>query len=120
MPLAQFANPATRGYAKRLRRTMTPAEREFWRVARRRALGAKWRRQVVILGWIADFYCHKLRLVVELDGSSHIGREQQDALRDRAMNRHGIAVLRIPNAAAYSPGLYRLLADLAQGLRGSS
>lgn len=55
--------------ARSLRGRQTPAEKTFWRAVRgRRFLGMKFRRQQVIAGFVADFYCDEIHLVVELDG----------------------------------------------------
>src|ERR1700679_3510922 len=58
--------------ARRFRREPTPAEAAAWQLLRgRRILGLKFRRQHVIAGFIVDFYCASLRLVLELDGGIH-------------------------------------------------
>jgi very-short-patch-repair endonuclease len=54
--------------AKELRREMTPAEKLLWNELRANKLGVHFRRQQVIAGFIVDFYCHKVGLVVEVDG----------------------------------------------------
>lgn len=46
-------------------------------------------------GWIADFYCASLRLIVEVDGPSHASREKQDEYRDQVLARAGISTLRL-------------------------
>lgn len=61
-----------RALAKKLRRDQTRAERLAWRILRNRGcLGLKFRRQKVIRGFVADFYCPQLNLVLEIDGSIH-------------------------------------------------
>jgi very-short-patch-repair endonuclease len=86
--------------AKRLRRDMTDAERLLWsRVRGHRLAGLSFRRQVPILGYIADFVCHEAMLVVELDGDQH-GREvglRKDAARDAVFEAAGYRVMRFPN-----------------------
>jgi very-short-patch-repair endonuclease len=58
--------------AKVLRKTMTDAEILLWKALRNRRLnGFKFRRQHPIKGFIADFYCHEARLVIEVDGEIH-------------------------------------------------
>ena len=58
--------------AKQLRREMTPAEQAIWQRVRKNQLGGlHFRRQQVIRGFIADFYCHTAGLVVEVDGPIH-------------------------------------------------
>jgi very-short-patch-repair endonuclease len=50
-------------------RKMTPGEQVFWAAIRDGTGHWKWRRQCPIGVWIADFYCHKAKIVVELDGA---------------------------------------------------
>ena len=79
---------------------MTPAEKLLWKLLRNRRLrGWKFRRQTAISTYIADFYCHELRLIVELDGDVHLTPDQSahDENRDFYLNYLGIEVLRIPN-----------------------
>ena len=79
---------------------MTPAEKLLWKLLRNRRLrGWKFRRQAAISTYIADFYCHELKLVVELDGDVHLTPDQavHDENRDCYLNYLGIEVLRIPN-----------------------
>jgi len=61
-------------FAKKLRRRLTRAEREFWTICQelRDEDGIYFWRQIVLCGWIADFWCPKLKLVVEIDGPSHL------------------------------------------------
>lgn len=62
-------------------------------------LRVRFRRQAVILGWIADFYCPKTKLVVEVDGQGHLRQAQadKDKLRDAVMKDHGFRILRFTN-----------------------
>ncbi len=84
--------------ARQLRRHMTPEEKVLWeRLRGHRLAGLHFRRQQVIDGFVADFYCHAAALVVELDGQVHEGRADYDAERDRALGRRGLHVLRIRN-----------------------
>ncbi len=70
----------------------------MWRLLRDRQLaGLKFRRQVPIGPFIADFACIEMRLVVELDGDQH-AESCADAMRDALLRRHGWRVLRIWNA----------------------
>ncbi len=62
--------PAMLEASRRLRRTSTPAEKALWAELRhRRLVGYKFRRQVVIGWYIADFYCHDYKFIIELDGA---------------------------------------------------
>ena len=86
--------------ARRLRRRGTAPETLMWQCLRgRRMLEAKFRRQHVIGSYIADFYCHEARLVVELDGPSHRREDQRegDALRDEELRQEGFRVVRLRN-----------------------
>ena len=84
--------------ARELRRQMTPAERILWRHLRsHRMHGYHFRRQQVIGGYIADFYCDAARLVVEVDGPIHDAQADDDAERDRVLGAHGVKVTRFRN-----------------------
>lgn len=77
----------------------------MWEYLRERRLdGHRFRRQAVILGWIADFYCPGNNLVVELDGAPHLqpGQQRKDAHRDRTMSAHGFRVLRIQSRRVFT------------------
>ena len=100
-----------------LRQEMTPGERVLWQHLRRNQLaGLHFRRQQVIDGFIVDFYCHAGRLVVEVDGSSHEGREGYDAERDGILAARGLRVLRVSEAEVH----HRLTAVLARIAEASS
>ncbi|MFG0298602.1 MAG: endonuclease domain-containing protein [Phycisphaerales bacterium JB047] len=94
---AKSAKPAARSMARVLRNQMTPPERALWVVLRGRKVGGlKFRRQAPIGAYIADFYCHEARLVIEVDGAGHQGdRLAHDKVRDRWMLDRGIRVLRV-------------------------
>ncbi len=84
--------------ARQLRRNPTQAEWLFWNhVRRRQAEGLRFRRQSIVGGYIADFYCAELRLVVELDGSVHDRQQEADRQRDRTMAWLGVRVVRVRN-----------------------
>jgi very-short-patch-repair endonuclease len=86
--------------AKQLRREMTPAERLLWERLRRSQLnGYHFRRQQVVHGFVADFYCQAAALIVELDGEAHAGREGYDAERDRILSDLGVLSVRFDNEA---------------------
>jgi very-short-patch-repair endonuclease len=84
--------------ARSLRRDMTPQERILWSHLRDRRLnGAKFRKQMWLDGYIADFACPEARLVVEADGSQHAEKIEYDTLRERAFDRLGWRTLRFWN-----------------------
>ena len=100
-PAFQFnANQTTIDLAKELRRKMTPSEKVLWHGLRcHKIAGLKFRRQHPIRYYIADFYCHQARLVIEVDGPIHdrIDRREHDQQRDGVMEDFGIMILRFSN-----------------------
>ncbi len=100
MPSAKMYNPKLIKLAQSLRRRMTPQERHLWYDALKDC-EFKFRRQQVIGNYIADFYCAKAKLVVELDGRGHSlpDRESYDFERDLYFESLGIKVLRFKNSA---------------------
>ncbi len=87
--------------ARELRRRMTMPERLLWsRLRGRRLNGLKFKRQHPIGRYVADFFCHEKRLVVELDGMSHDGRRSEDASRTARLERTGLCVVRVTNDQA--------------------
>ena len=81
---------------------MPAAERLVWKVVRNRGLGGfKFRRQVAVGPYIADFLCPAARLILEIDGDSHNFTIHQDTLRDRYLAARGYRVERISNADVF-------------------
>jgi very-short-patch-repair endonuclease len=84
--------------SRELRREMTDAERILWeRLRGGRLNGLKFRRQQVIDGFIVDFYCHTVGLVIEVDGAVHRTQAIYDAQRERVLTARGLRVLRLSN-----------------------
>mgnify|MGYP002628012604 FL=1 len=82
--------------ARALRRTMTQAEHRLWRALRARRLAhVKFRRQVPLGPYTADFLSKRHRLVIEVDGGQHGG--PRDALRDERLAERGYRTLRLWN-----------------------
>ncbi|MBI3005034.1 MAG: endonuclease domain-containing protein [Ignavibacteriales bacterium] len=78
---------------------MTNAERKLWSHLRDNQLGVKFRRQFPIEKHVLDFYCHQVRLDVEVDGAQHYTDEgiREDEKRDAELELIGIKVLRYSN-----------------------
>jgi len=94
----QRVSRAKLAVAKRMRQEPTPAERRLWERLRNQGLaGCKFRRQVVVAGYVADFCCLKARLIVELDGAVHATQAKEDAARTEALANLGFRVLRFSN-----------------------
>jgi very-short-patch-repair endonuclease len=83
--------------AKELRRDMTPAEKILWQELRANKLGVHFRRQQVIAGFIVDFYCHKVALVIEVDGDIHDLQQDEDAKREKVLSEMGLRMVRFGN-----------------------
>lgn len=62
-----------------------------------KARGVAWKAQEVLRGWIADFWCEEVLLIVEVDGPSHKGQQEHDAFRDATLGKLGILTLRFGN-----------------------
>ena len=94
-------------YARINRRNQTLAELAFWkRVRKRQLIGMKFLRQYIIQHtesegktgfFIADFYCHEKKLIVEIDGQSHRDRMEYDKIREALLKERGYSIFRITN-----------------------
>jgi very-short-patch-repair endonuclease len=84
--------------AKYLRRNMTPQEKRLWYDFLQNC-PIKIYRQRIIEDYIVDFYCHKARLVIEIDGGNHFSPEGKhyDKVRDEALRRLDLHILRFSN-----------------------
>jgi len=85
--------------AERLRYNMTSAETLLWGYLKGSQLGCRFRRQHPISMYIADFYCHKYNLIIEVDGSIHLEPEvlSNDIEREAHLTTLGYKVLRFTN-----------------------
>lgn len=83
-----------------LRDNETETEKKLWqRLSKSQLHGFRFKRQHPIGYYIADFYCHKARLVIEIDGGSHNAREQKlhDKFRTDELEALGLKVIRFTN-----------------------
>ena len=86
--------------ARQMRSEDTRAEKKAWVMLKdRRTLGLKFRRQVPIDRYIVDFYCHEIRVIVEIDGGVHDrpGQADWDARENARLEELGYRILHIPN-----------------------
>jgi len=92
-------HPAIRQFARELRQPQTPAETTLWNLLRNRNLKYKFRRQHPIDFFIIDFYCAEAKLLIEIDGSSHLEKEQQeyDHARTEYLEAREYKVIRFTN-----------------------
>ncbi len=93
-----------RARAKSMRHDPVYVERLFWSHIRDRKLGWKFRRQVLIGRYIADYVCAQKKVIVELDGGVHKLRREHDKKRDDYLRNRGYVVVRFEN--------YEVLRDL--------
>jgi len=89
---------STKAHRQELRRNATPQEIILWSRLKNNQLGYKFRRQHSFGKYIADFYCPKLRLVIEIDGSQHLEQEKYDTGRTNFFESYGLQVLRFWNS----------------------
>ena len=83
--------------AQEFRKNQTPAEQELWESIRKKYLGVEFHRQVPMLDYIIDFYCHEIGLAIEVDGSSHDNNFLEDAHRQGRIEEYGVHFLRYSN-----------------------
>lgn len=93
------ALPETFSAAKILRDNMTTCEKLLWeKLKLKQVCGLRFRRQHPIVFFIADFYCHEARLVIEIDGDIHIQQREYDDGRSAEMEKYFIKVIRFTNS----------------------
>ncbi len=85
--------------ARELRLRETPAEKVLWSKLSRKQLGVRFRRQHPVAYYIVDFYCHSLKIVIEVDGPIHETKENAayDKIRSDHLQSFHIRVLRFTN-----------------------
>ena len=93
------AKPELFRFAEELRERMTEPEKKLWEYLRKKPLGYKFRRQHPFSLYILDFYCHKVKLAIEIDGSYHDYKKQKvlDNKRTSEISRWGVCELRFTN-----------------------
>ena len=105
--------------AKYLRRNMTTAERRLWDFLKNKELlGYKFRRQHPIHIYIVDFYCHELRLIIEIDGEYHNEGAQigKDLERSDLLKFQGLQLIRFTNEEVIN-STEKVLEDLSSYIK---
>ena len=98
--------------AREFRKKPTESERIMWeRLRRNNFLGLNFRRQHIIDGYIVDFYCHKLKLAIEIDGSVHQNQIKEDIERQKVIEKRGIKIFRV-NSKEVEENLQRVLKEI--------
>jgi very-short-patch-repair endonuclease len=91
-------NPKLKEYAKELRKNSTLSEVLLWKNIKNKALGVQFHRQVPLLEYIVDFYCHELMLAIEIEGDSHLYKYEYDVKRQGELEKEGIIFLRFTDS----------------------
>ncbi|QCE41560.1 endonuclease domain-containing protein [Psychroserpens sp. NJDZ02] len=84
-------------FVRQLRKNSTLTEVLLWQNIKKRAYGVQFHRQVPMLSYIPDFYCHEIGLAIEIDGSSHDHKVLYDAKRQAELEAYGVTFLRFTN-----------------------
>ena len=93
----------THAQARALRKLQTDAEAILWsRLRNRQMAGRKFRRQVPLLGYVADFASLDAKVIIELDGGQHAEQAEADEKRTRALEAVGFLVVRFWNADVFT------------------
>jgi very-short-patch-repair endonuclease len=96
--IKKYVAPESLERAQTLRREMTDAERKLWMILREGSIGGfAFHRQVPIGPFIADFVCHKAKLIIEVDGGQHDLGSAREVTRTEFLEREGYWVLRFWN-----------------------
>jgi len=92
---------------------MTLSEIILWQEIRKKNLEVQFHRQVPIDNYIVDFYCHELKLAIEVDGSSHNLDEalEKDIIRQNKLKQLGISFIRFDNLEVKND-MYNILKEL--------
>ena len=86
--------------ARNLRKNSTLSEVLLWNQLKQRKMsGYQFLRQRPIGNYIVDFFCHKLKLVIEIDGESHADKEENDKIRQNYLEENGLTVIRFGDHA---------------------
>jgi len=109
--------------AEELRKNMTSAERIIWEHIRINKWKLKFRRQHPMSNFVVDFYCHRIKLVVEIDGSIHDVDDvkENDVLREKTLRSLGMTILRFSNdlVCNKTQEVLRKIDETISGLIGS-
>lgn len=90
--------PHLKEYAKILRKNSTLSEVLLWNKIKNKAFDVQFHRQVPILNYIVDFYCHEISLAIEIDGDSHLYKYDYDLKRQNEIEKYNIKFIRFSDA----------------------
>ena len=104
--------------ARKNRSNPSPAEKKIWSkvLCRKQFKGYKFTRQKPLGGYIVDFYCSKLHLVIKIDGDSHVENKEYDETRTEVLSQLGLRVLRYTNREVLNnlDGVYQNLMQIVR------
>ena len=106
--------PRLKSFARQLRKDQTRCEQKLWYELRAlKEYGYRFRRQVIFQNYIVDFACHKAKLIIEVDGDSHVLGDgvKRDEARDAYLESRGYKVFRVSN-----PDIYENLGGVMDGV----
>lgn len=86
--------PHLKEFARELRKNSTLSEVLLWQKIKNKAYEVQFHRQVPLLSYIVDFYCHELMLAIEIDGDSHLYKYDYDIHRQGELEKMGVKFLR--------------------------
>ena len=96
--MGYYGNRELLSKARVLRSNMTRAEIILWsRLRSKKVNGYKFRRQQPLFEYVVDFYCHELKLIIEVDGEIHSEKTRYDSKRDNILKINGYHILRFTN-----------------------
>ena len=87
-------DPKLKLLARKLRNNSTLSEVLLWQQIKSKALGVEFHRQVPIDRFIVDFFCHEIRLAIEIDGNSHDFKYEYDNRREGILEQLGVTFIR--------------------------
>ena len=119
-------NPDLKKFARLMRNNSTKGEIKFWcELLRKRKSGYQFYRQKILLNYIVDFYCAKLKLVIEIDGTSHLEKTDDDKNKDQDLEALGLKVVRyndlnvLNNFGLIEKDFYRTIKERAKELKNN-
>ncbi len=87
-------SPHLKEYSRNLRNNSTLSEVLLWQKIKNKGLEVQFHRQVPMLNYIVDFYCHEIMLAIEIDGDSHLYKYEYDKFRQGELEKMGVTFIR--------------------------
>ena len=100
-------------FARELRKNSTLSEVILWQNIKMKGFDFQFHRQVPMLDYIVDFYCHELMLAIEIDGDSHLYKYEYDRFRQGELEKLGVHFLRFSDIDV-KQNLFSVLLSLEQ------